>query len=445
MANKRKFAMYLEDSEDEYYEEEHDFWTKEETDQWRISILECRLVCSSWNKAVEHCYSSSIMAGVPELIPEINMDPRSCVQRMASKSWTRSFFKFKSSENIQHFLMKFSQSHFSGIAAPGKNPIFGRWLNINLINEENYINRITELLELCGKEVWYCCMSWRNSSAPIALLGLMPNLRFLKMKGPYYFQNDYQVNPIPKLEKLEVVFFDYTTTCVINEMLRVNNHIKIFKMENHFKEEVEFEVGCSLTNLTHFSSLLPRSKVNLLEECGHQWKQLNKLYLEYSYKYFGELESYWANTLTALELREPFEYGDYLQKSKNVRLKLPNIRWLSLWMEELSYLDFIEPMQGSLEHLEIHVLYLRSDFETEDKKRIMKEQTIEFVGFEGKMHTKFLYCTLSHSFINSIWIKICIGILKNLIMTQHSFAHTNICTCQHKNDGILTRYLNKLN
>ncbi len=66
-------------------------------------------------------------------------------------------------------------------------------------------------------------------------------------------------------------------------------------------------------------------------------------------------------------------------------MKLPGIRRLSLRIEGLFYLDFIKPMEGSLEHLDIIGMDFKECGTKEDVARVKKEQIIELVGFEERI------------------------------------------------------------
>ncbi len=398
---KQKFEMLLEaadktEDDDDYYDYDRPFWIEDE-DEWKATILECRLVCSAWNMAVEQCYQNATMAGIQELAKN-SLNPMSA-ERKIGKAWTYDLFRFEDPQDIRHFLRKFQPSHFSGIAAPPKNPLFGRWIILDVTNDQGYKNWITKLLELYGKEVWYCCTSWYVYSTTIGKevcselstwLGLMPNLKFLNVQGPEKVKclsrKDLLGNPIPKLEKLEMLDFDETNGLILSEMLRVNNHVKVLRMAN-ISSGVNLEVGRSLSNLKDFSPMPSKMGDKMLEQFGHHRKQLNKLYLVHASKYFGKMERDWGSTLTELDLRDPFgkEKATILRESRDLRLNLPGIRRLSVWIKGLFYLDFIKPMEGSLEHLEIIGRDFKKCGTKEDMARVKKEQSIELVGFEKRM------------------------------------------------------------
>ncbi len=401
---KRKFGMFqvtAAKKPQDYVKEEHRFWRNNEKNWWRATILECRLACSAWNNAVEQCYQSATMAGIQELSEEDDMDPRSAVKRLAQQSWTYDLFVISDRYDLEHLMNKFKESHLSGIAAPPKNPFFGRWLIVNLYIEKNYNNGLTKLLQLCGKEIWYCCMSWSVGSCTgveitselAKWLGLMPNLKFLNIQGPENVEDlskkDFQVNPVPKLQNLQLLDFDEMNGLIVSEMLRANDHVKVLRM-SEINSGVDLQVGRLLGNMKDFSPMPSKSGDRMLEQFGHHWNKLNKLYLVNASKYFGKMETNWGSTLTVLELKDPFgkENATILRESRDLRLKLPRIRWLSVWIKGLFYLDFIKPMEGSLEHLVIlgtdfKRCGTKADWETGDCENAFGEEYRISVVFKG--------------------------------------------------------------
>lgn len=417
---------------------------EDETDyskSWQCTVLNCRLVCTSWNKAVEHCYQSPAMSGISEYLQD-NPDPlKSRLFSIKTFPWTRTSFNIEDIEKAEKMLAHFEQTHSN--ANPPKCPFFGRSLILQVYmywgargeQRHHYFNLISQLLKLYGCHLWYCDIFISSfcfgSSTELYMklrewLKRMPNLKTLRILD----QGEGQITPIsekrvisrkplPSLKDLQILELKYLASQIVRELVRRNDHVSVLKLHGIDDKPVEqtslIRVGNELTNLKEFSVSSSVSGSKMMEEFGSLWK-LEKIHLinipiPASQLFKDILCVNWGDTLSDLFLGDPFSGKNpdtNFEQSKNLRLELPHLKILTLDIGESYFLDFVLPLKN-LEYLEAKLLNPER-YPGAYRDKVREQQTIEWVGFKEKME------------MSNIWKHF--GKLNTVVIEYSSYPYT---------------------
>lgn len=337
-------------------------------------ILNSRLVCHAWNKAIEDLCSQMESEWTWGLGPKQN----NAIHHLFRRSFELSIL-----DKMNSFLVQFGELTI--------NPVFTRTILITLTpnriipHPENvYHRQISLILQKFGKHLWNCVFHEAFSlegyeqaySILINLLYHMPNLKHLEVINRTVNTSSPRTFPKPpKLEKLQSLTLYYIFTPVCNAIVRENSQISRLTAVHPPNNVVVFNL----------SYPFPFAYLEQLEISWWSWKAmrilarsktakwpLKKLKLHFCehpnldcepvtwFELFDILAACFRETLEELEVVLPLIEGaaqiDQIQRDSSCNvLRLPKLRKLDLVVKNPANFGFLLGTAASLEHLRIEV------------------------------------------------------------------------------------------
>lgn len=368
------------------------------------TILNCRLVCSTWNAAVSNCYEQQLMTGNTTFVDDIYR--KNGFFKPFPWNMQRFCFYFQP-EKASEFVRMFEDSHF---VMQQRNPFIGRLVHIELtldpVDEEvDFIIAIENILRMFGGDIWYAYLFVTSKRESIGAndylrlrqyIGFLPNLRYLYVRFNTHNARNLTLqyvnqNPLPKLVHLVVLEVGDMTGPVLNEIISKNNHVVYFGIhgQHNFQGRIDNDIG----NLKGFSATCVGQADNLLVNwIGTQYEfgilQLQQRCIDFNMNLnFQFMATHLADSLKdlTLELGFPVDQQELVQNSKNLRLHLPQLQRLAIQFSGIHFLDFVCDLQN-LEICEI-MLVPKEYVANYDlyQTMIQSEQIIQFVSYETRM------------------------------------------------------------
>lgn len=373
-------------------------------------IWKCRLVCKSWNKAIEEVYRKED-AGNYQVVEKFKEQKKSELVC----EWDTNFFDEES--RVERFLDHFKVTHYeSESLRPKKCSFVNRDVVVEFVGDrgmdhELFFESVMNMLRYFGEEVWYFSFNCSGCTEVgqvylyrklVDMAKLMPNMKALRVTSIHHWQwelkaleQEFLTNSFPKLANLETI-----TTFEISRL--INNHLV---NQNRQIRRLSFVTS---EQLTAYSSIFTGNLPNLRELRlnidseedferfeGYRFPmRLEKLDFSYSYyvgfvrwaRVFNAIESK-MNLNTCIELRLEMPKARRVAEGKSVmedsvkcRLKLANIKCVEIKQpEERFCVDFLLPSKNSLVMIELACDPTLNPFDQN------KLQVIKFVGCEDKM------------------------------------------------------------
>ncbi len=339
----------------------------EENSHWSTLclFLKWRLVCKKWNWAIEELHQNE------DARHYWMYDDRFDKAKLRQVVGKWGPVRFNRVSEVYKFLGHFEATHYSAVLrgrVSKKCPFLARSVHVHYYliwarNSQTYLNRLKEMFQKFGDQVWYFKFSWKccwQQDEHVdfypqlkEMVELMPNLKALSVQlceSQLSFESSGRVspseplereikrNPFPRLTKLEMISFKRIIGLLSNHLINQNQHISrldMIKVDfNRFRplfpnelpnlnhlSLVDVDSGCVLGALERypFTLNLQRFALTLNDDLSFvQWSRV-----------FNVLGSK-IKSCTQLELQMPYpesyaERMSILQDSLKCRLPLANI------------------------------------------------------------------------------------------------------------------------
>lgn len=366
----------------------------------KSEVINFRLVCSAWNDAVEKCYARPVMRG---FFPYKADDQKYVPGTIDSNEWANPYV-FSELEYARRFAHQFILRQKDQT----KQPFLGRFVIIDIDDRQQdpyneMLNEIDRILEHFGHEIWHVMLdlNWSYfSSGYLKLrywLKLMPNLRSLKLC--YMQRNQVEArlvrfNPLPALNQLICLEVHNVDINVLNRMLMTYSQVTNVVIRDSF-----WIIDWSPTLLSNLKSLYvdgyAEHCLNLLQLIENR-SEIQNLFV-YSRapkiplsKLFEMVEKYVS--LDTLTLTFGCAVNTFTE-TKNLQLKLPELRRLHLFSFDPLCVDFIQQLQH-LEYFEV-TFHHSGVVEVSNLKHLKHENQLEhkilFNGFENQMQNSNIW------------------------------------------------------
>lgn len=367
-------------------------------------ILNCRLVCSVWNKAVQSCYERPFMTCNTKFLSDINLKFGFC----KPYPWNMQRFCFYFQlEKASTFLQTFEASHF---ILEQKNPFLGRLVHFEITldpvgPEVDFVSAVENILRMFGRHVWYAYLLITSKQDVIGVtkylkiveyIRHLPNLRFLYLRLNSFVTRNctkafFIEHPLPSLKHLVVLEVCDLDGLMLDELLNKNNHVLYFGM--HRQHNFNGNISKTLRTLKGISATcVHESNQQTINWIGTKYDleilQLQQRCSDFDMSLnFERFTTCLSNSLRdlTLELLFPVDQRQLYEDCKNLRLGLPHLQRLAVQFSGVHAIDFICGL-NNLELLE--VLLAPKEFTANYEfyqQLIESEQVIEFVGFEKNM------------------------------------------------------------
>lgn len=407
----------------------------------QTEVMNCRLVCSSWNMNVENLYEKPAFAGIFPFVDEQNI----CPGFFNPNEWSNPYI-FTASQPFRAQL--FVSNYIEGEGVAHKNPFLGRFVVLhigshNRINLNIFSNAVTTILETFGGEIWYAMIYIRYSRFSTAtedylklreLLTYMPNLKSIRL----YFHSYCTIAPeiigncpLPDLNNLIHLGVSNVGVIVLNELFRKYSHVSYLQI-NKCGPVREW----SYNAFTNLKGLLLDAHCQVCSDEAMHWFGNNvnlgmlfvynrKLELRFC-KQFEIIKRYWCNSLKALTLKIEGYGFEKLRCPRNLHLKLLQLNRITIHSYRNLSLDFVQTLKNLL-ILDVSIYTYNSEIDESSriyKEKLITDQKIEFAGFETRMQ------------VSNIW-----SILKKLEKLVIKITHRQPIVCYEyvrNHSGIVT-------
>lgn len=230
-------------------------------------VLTCRLVCQSWNKAIQDYV---------QLNPEnFRMNEECHKAPVGILQDSKRFHKFSYKYQIQKFHEEFEETH-----SPEQNPFLGRRVDVyetapsGIKFQHAFRDEVTSLLEKYGRHIYHLniCLDKTlpfKETYPLTLLEQWlrqtPSVQTLKLtlqhnqtamcnapQAKVGLAEEIQFSPIPRLDHLIFLKMSNLPSAICNEFLQINDHIKKLEMRFNTKLPARYDAcfrDIMLTNL----------------------------------------------------------------------------------------------------------------------------------------------------------------------------------------------------
>lgn len=372
-------------------------------------VFNIRLVCSSWNAAVETCYDQPVMTGLSPFA-----DCHTTQSRTLDKIEWVNTFTFCSSQIVR------SQMFVSEmIEKRTKNPFVGRFVafNVRTSTEEIYElfkNVMMAILEKFGTEIWYVIMDidflyWSSVDERyeklVKWLTLMPNLRSLQVKFSGRVEQNVICNhPLPQLHNLIHLKVSGMLTCVnvVNELFKKYYHVSYLQINDN----LSMDMSLSPHAFKNLKGLYVKGKRTVCSELLHWIGHNSNLETLVVFNHecnvrvcrqFRIMNRNWSESLVDLTLGIG-EFECFENKTK-LNLKLPKLNHLRLIKDNNLNLDFLQTLVNlktldiTLNNRGLSHLY---------KQTNLPQQQIKFVGYETRMQESNIWDILNHLYLVKI-------------------------------------------
>lgn len=353
-------------------------WIKES--DLKSVILNCRLVCRSWNKAIDYLFHhewkidwdirTTALSDQSKLIPKCHV-----VGEIIAKCFNFSSLR---TQQIIKFISEFGSCNFkhsSIFLGRGVSITFEEGSTYDLFETEFY-PLLTDFLETFGQHVFhfkiafnYCTKSREFYNKVIELLTALPNLQTIQITDV----GTSATNPIPTLRRLPTwknlisVKFSNVCTSLSNAIICDAVTLKKLCIKRHaFKR-------CTISDLNLSGGF---EYLEQLELWDCNWEELRTLNLssyplkrlQFDYKQVSSMRISWlelfqfisekfGQTLQELVLILPKlseeEGKRFKEESQVARLNLPKVKKVNLAARKDCSFDFLLGMSESLEWLHI--------------------------------------------------------------------------------------------
>lgn len=399
-------------------------------------LMKCRLVCKSWNAAIQSVYET-----FPRFQFRMDLD-----QPKRSHIFTYATERFEQQLNLtpQKFLQHFDTTHYNSLEdKPKKNPFLGR-----CVSHTNYRNRddfqahfhdTLDILRKYGKEIWYLRLTCYDEieGPPMQLAEfyrefkqmteLMCNLKLLYISlsrrpgrgGDHNLSiprnwptaNELQAlkqeiceNPFIKLPNLKYLSTEYIPTSVFNEIITKNEQISQLEVRRQSFHGSYLIFSEYLLNLRELSlEICTLSDLKKFENCQ---VPLNLEKLHFYYKDPAPFVP-WSRIFTAIEnkvnveictellVQLPVPVRDLdkklvLGESLGYRLNLTKLKIVTIFDDNPFCLDFLLSSKNCLR--EIVIRSNNNNYRRGSSRAVYQHQINrdEYADFEDKQIIKFL-------------------------------------------------------
>lgn len=375
-------------------------------------LFQLRLVCRAWCSAIDqkianHCSLTKFFED-PYPRTEASFKQQNCrmLAHVSEEYLCTRTMIHDEIDRLEKFLTTFEATH------PGENnrsPFIGGNVLIyyDRAGRERDFGLLKTVLSKYGKFIRHCTLIGVTNITPVdyylktrELLLLLPNVKSLtlRFRGRNINQEHALVrkmseNPLPYCQQLRFLstinlHAPFLTGLLRNHELQLNMlsvhqiqgnepvqiyNLHLLEMPNLRQVSLSCFSSAEYFNLRQATWPLTRIHLDLSSCQGVVWAQL-----------CDTLEK-WADSLTDLYIKFPRPADEqtlheFLINSYTYRLNLPAVKRLSLVFWSIHYLDFILPMQNSLEYLDVCVYWdMFTDYE------IPHAQKIDFMGYFDRL------------------------------------------------------------
>lgn len=244
-------------------------------------ILGLRLVCKSWDRAVQHFLQARPMHHTKHMIYGFDYPVGKTEERKFGQRYT-----FRRTSCVSKFIQRFEATH-----PPGRNPFVTRLVRINVgtSGEQEYWNLITHLLEKYRNHIYYLKFWFLHNYHVTAYtlllqwLRLTRNLKVLKISCAFNYTEPTpqerqrlellaQLAPMPKLKHLANLNVDSLVPSILNELFRRNDHLEKLQIKTVSFCPARYDIsfsGIRLPNLNDWSIVISRRDIFHLKKILH--------------------------------------------------------------------------------------------------------------------------------------------------------------------------------
>lgn len=396
-------------------------WKKKGIEEFAVSdVLNCRVVCKSWNAAVDKLVPQEFehfgerqngnkLVAISEIFTDIQREHEFSNGVLADNDGIDN----RSKSSVQTFLRHFERTH-TGNSDNERNPwIWSKHLSLNIFAEDNeevedyhgVLQGITTMLSKYGCHLQALSIVvesndfFRNPTLLQKWLRKTPNLEtlnFVNESAVPYAQNfnhdemNDRNSRFPKLRHLREVDISNLPVPFFQKFIRQNTHIHSLFLVS--KDEIEYDIyqyvlpnlqnlhlnGCQPNKFVKkFGSSKFQCQIESLELCFDEPVSLAALFKVIQFKC--------ADTLVSLILvfDIPSETNSFWQDCKICRLDLPKLRKITLDFNRSPVcFDFLLPMRLNLEEISASYGY---EVPITQNLTYTIGTIIQFVGFEDRM------------------------------------------------------------
>lgn len=383
-------------------------------------LLNCRLVCSNWNTAIEKWYDQPIMSGLFPFIDDVKER-----QYRVHNSYERAnpyTFMCVPPFQAQQFINEFIEKPIGVV----KNPFLGRFVVFKLNFTYKAIfkseatadisNEITRILESFGHEIWHVVIVIEdefNLSPSKAIeyymklrswLSAMPNIKSLGLKFRHRHDVDPKVMqkyPLPQLTELIQVKLWNVHPNVMNVVLEKYSQISYVQLWE-LKSLQNLSANVVLNLFTHLKGLYllgyqqdtseSQNTTGIYNRNGQKMVWSHQHSGITSYSQLEIIKNYYSKSIQDLALTFCLYQEADSYNSKNLQLNAPELKRLRLFTCENLCIDFIH----TLVNLEILHIWIEHGYASKNNKfKATSEHKIKFCGFEDRMQQSNIWDVLS--------------------------------------------------